>query len=100
MFLIEEHDMERVWCGCGFHSSLQVQSLRGVVCTGLDFTDSIWVTTAGKELQCIIRITGCWLSDDVIGIEGKVFFDESAFRVVEVEHSINSLSLRFYLNFE
>lgn len=73
-----------------------------MVSTGLDFTNGVWVTTAGKEFRCIILAGGggCCLSDDVTDIKGEVFLDESAFGMVEVEYSVHSLSLRLDLDFE
>ena len=69
-----------------------------MVSTGLYFTDGIWIATAGEEF--ILAGGGGHSSDDVIGIEGEVFLDERAFRMVEVEYSIDSLALRFHLDFE
>ena len=68
-----------------------------MVSTGLYFTDGIWIATAGEEF---ILAGGGHLSDDVISIKGEVLLDERAFRMVEVEYSIDSLVLRFHLDFE
>ena len=98
MFLIEEHDIERVWSRAGLYRQLQVESVRGMVGISLNFTDSIWVTATGKEFRCTSG--GCCLSDDVTGIKGEVFLNESAFRMVKVEYPVHPLSLGLDFDFE
>ena len=71
-----------------------------MVSTDLDFADRVWITTAGKEFGCIGLAGGGYLSDDVTGIVGEVLLDETVFRMVEVEHSVDPLSLGLYLDFD
>lgn len=73
-----------------------------MVGTGLDFGKSVWVTTADKQLGHVDISGGSLvgqLHSDVVGTDAEMFLDEGTFRVIEMEDSVNLLTLWFHLDF-